>query len=431
MGRKSISGGVMPKGTGRIQLDFNIDRKRFRPTLPWVPTNRNLQRARARLVQIKMQIAAGTFSFAEEFPDYRYRKRLGIPLRTSSCSDVFDSFLRHGEARVARGDLAPITLTSYRRILDRIWRPRIGRITFLSVRHSTLANIADAQRWQKKSYNNAVSALRRAFEFGYRDHPEQRDPAALLKSTRIRRADRRPIDPFSIEEAEVLIAAIHRDWGPAQGNYDEFRFFTGLRPSEEIALLASDFDPKRRLLRVSKSRVEGVDRDITKTGDSRWIELCPRALAVVERQQDLRDQMKRAGLLSHDCLFFDPSGAPFLDSSDARKRWRRTLERLPIRYRKPYAARHSSVSWNLMIGRNPLWVAEQHGHSALTMLTFYAAWTDGTLRSGVTAIRRAMSASANRDPGDHSSFAVNQSRPARRVARHRHLRMTGSSIPGV
>ena len=43
--------------------------------------------------------------------------------------------------------------------------------------------------------------------------------------------DRPAIDPFSIQDAEVVIAAIHRDWGEAQGNYDEFRFFTGLRPS--------------------------------------------------------------------------------------------------------------------------------------------------------------------------------------------------------
>jgi hypothetical protein len=34
----------------------------------------------------------------------------------------------------------------------------------------------------------------------------------------------------------VLIAALHRDWGEAQGNCDELRFFTGLRPSEEIEL---------------------------------------------------------------------------------------------------------------------------------------------------------------------------------------------------
>jgi hypothetical protein len=28
-----------------------------------------------------------------------------------------------------------------------------------------------------------------------------------------------------------------------------------------------------------------------------------------------------------------------------------------------------------MIGRNPLWVAKQHGHSLLTLLRMYAAWT--------------------------------------------------------
>ena len=70
--------------------------------------------------------------------------------------------------------------------------------------------------------------------------------------------------------------------------------------------------------------------------------------------------------------------------------WRGTLRRLPIRYRKPYTARHSSVSWDLMIGRNPLWVAKQHGHSLLTMLRVYAAWTADALESDAEAIREAM-----------------------------------------
>jgi integrase len=98
-----------------------------------------------------------------------------------------------------------------------------------------LIKIADAYTCNKKTYNNAVSALRRAFDFGYLDYPERRDPAASLKCARIGKNDRPPIDPFSIQDAEVLIAAIHGDWGEAQGNYDELRFFTGLRPSEEIS----------------------------------------------------------------------------------------------------------------------------------------------------------------------------------------------------
>ena len=72
-------------------------------------------------------------------------------------------------------------------------------------------------------------------------------------------------------------------------------------------------------------------------------------------------------------------------------RWRHTLSKLNgIRYRRPYVARHTSVSWDLMVGRSALWVARQHGHSIATMLRFYAAWADGALESDVAAIRSAM-----------------------------------------
>jgi Arm DNA-binding domain len=53
MGRRSLSGGVVPMGTTRIQFDFSIDRTRFRPTLPWVSTEANLWRARAHVASAK------------------------------------------------------------------------------------------------------------------------------------------------------------------------------------------------------------------------------------------------------------------------------------------------------------------------------------------------------------------------------------------
>jgi len=60
----------------------------------------------------------------------------------------------------------------------------------------------------------------------------------------------------------VLITALHRVWGEAQGNYDEFRFFTGLRPSEEIALVVSDYDAAHGVLSITKARVQGIDKDV-------------------------------------------------------------------------------------------------------------------------------------------------------------------------
>jgi hypothetical protein len=52
----------------------------------------------------------------------------------------------------------------------------------------------------------------------------------------------------------LLISRLHADWGRAIGNYDEFCFFPGLRSSEQIALLVTDYDARRAVLSVTKGR---------------------------------------------------------------------------------------------------------------------------------------------------------------------------------
>lgn len=85
----------------------------------------------------------------------------------------------------------------YLRVLNRTWRPALGKKLFHQVRYSALVKIADRPTWSKKTYNNAVSIVRRAFEFGYHDHPEHYNPARHLRRARLERNDRPPIDPFS------------------------------------------------------------------------------------------------------------------------------------------------------------------------------------------------------------------------------------------
>ena len=390
MGRKSLMGGVKPKGLRRIQFDFVIDGVRFRPSLPWIPAPANLERAQKLSARIRAQIDAGTFCFAETFPKFRGLKKLAPPMVAKSCGEVFDAFLRHECARVARGDLAPITLRSHRQILDSVWRPKLGPLPFLGIRHSLMVEIADSHPWSKKTYNNAISALRRAFAFGYLDYPDQHNPAALLRGARMGKKDRPRIDPFSIHDAEAFITALHGEWGEAQGNYDEFRFFTGLRPSEEIAPLVSDYDRRKGVLSITKARVDGHAKDCTKTDEDRYIKLCPRAIAILERQLKFRARLMERNGIQHQSLFCMDDGRPIPDVKYPYGRWERTLRRLGIRYRKPYAARHTSVSWNLMMGRNPLLVAKEHGHRVLTMLTVYAAWTEGAVEADLFAIHDAM-----------------------------------------
>ena len=76
MGSKWFTGGVVAAPSGRIQFDFIIDGVRYRPSIKRPPSEGNLRRARERLQTIKEQIRLGTFSFEEEFPDYRFMRRL-------------------------------------------------------------------------------------------------------------------------------------------------------------------------------------------------------------------------------------------------------------------------------------------------------------------------------------------------------------------
>ena len=387
MGRRSISGGVIAKGHNRIQFEFMLDGVRYRPSLRRPPTEANLRRAREHLKDIKLRIRAGTFCFAEEFPDFRDLQKIIAPSQVRSCNQVFDAFLDHCQARAARNDMSTTTLESYRKILNGSWRPFFGALPFLSVPFSTLIKVADShKKWGKKTYNNSISVLRRAFAFGYRDHPHALNPAAALRCVRLSAREQPTPDPFRIQEAEALIVGIHQDWGEAERSFHELRFFTGLRPSEEIALTIHDFDPVRGTLSINKARVRGVDRNCTKTRQDRLIKLCPRAVQVINRQLELRGRMK----LDHDILFFDDNCAPIQDLLRSAQRWRHTLKRLGIRHRKPYAARHTSVSWNLIVGKSPLRTAKEHGHSVQTMWRVYSAWMRDAVDSDADVIRYAM-----------------------------------------
>jgi hypothetical protein len=93
MGSKWFTGGVVAAPHGRIQFDFTFEGVRYRTSIRRPPSEANLRRAHQRLNDIKRQIEVGTFSFAEEFPDYRLLRRLGGTVKVRSCNEVFDEFL--------------------------------------------------------------------------------------------------------------------------------------------------------------------------------------------------------------------------------------------------------------------------------------------------------------------------------------------------
>jgi hypothetical protein len=98
-------------GTDSVQFDFMFKGVRYRPSIKRPPSEANLRRARERLEAIKQQIRFGTFSFEEEFPDYRFLPRVSGTSNTRLCNEVFDAYVAHCEARLQRGDMAGVTVT--------------------------------------------------------------------------------------------------------------------------------------------------------------------------------------------------------------------------------------------------------------------------------------------------------------------------------
>lgn len=80
--------------------------------------------------------------------------------------------------------------------------------------------------------------------------------------------------------------------------------FTGLHPSEQIALRVTDCDVIQGKVKVDKARVATRDKDRTKTSEDRIVELCSRALHVLKRQVALRAQLKLEGKINHEDLLF-------------------------------------------------------------------------------------------------------------------------------
>jgi hypothetical protein len=104
----------------------------------------------------------------------------------------------------------------------------------------------------------------------------------------------------------------------------------------------------------------------------------------------LRREYVSAGKIHHEHLFFLEDGRSISDPEITRWRWSESIKAVNIRRRGPYHARHSSVTWQHMLGKNLLWVAKPHGHSVEVMLRKYAAWLYGATAADIQAIKQAM-----------------------------------------
>lgn len=367
MGKKGS--GVVVHGKS-IRMTFSIAGKRYQPILktngramPATPAN--LKYAERLGFEIREAIRLGSFRMADYFPDEAPAESDGLTV--SQRIQLFIATKRLEESSKAGYESA-----------GRFWASvpsgndgrAIGAIHEADLLHSqVLYAIASRPKLSGKTVNNYVSILRQAMELAVRDGKLQRNPAdGVPRAT----WQQDPPDPFSLEEAELIIADMKANYPAMVADMVEWRFFSGVRTSEMAGLRRGSVDLEAGRCRIHEANVRGTKKTNTKTSVVRDILLTDRAMKALSRAVERL-------LPSEEYVWMDPRYRAPWDEERAFRRtyWTPCLERLGIRYRPPNNMRHTYATMMLMAGRKPAWCAKQMGHSVEMFLRVYTKWLEG------------------------------------------------------
>lgn len=347
-----------------IRVHFTYRGKPCRETvvtdgIPMPPTPANIKYAQRLVAEIKDKIRLGVFSFSDYFP----ASKKATTGHATTVGDQLESWIK------VQSSLADSTIKSYR-ITINFWKGQIGEKPLNRLKHSDiLAALSTQPKWTGKTRNNKVSVLRQALALSVRDELIKGNPADGLESAS---HQKEPPDPFSMDEADSILAHMRVKYGQQIADYFEFKFYTGLRTGESLAVRWQDVDLSRRQLMVSSTITLGQHKNTTKTSSVRVVEINGRAMAVLERARALTQ------LLPDGWVFRCPAtNERWGDESTLRKSyWTSTLRKLGIRYRGPYNTRHTYATVMLMSGVTPAYAAKQMGHSIEMFLRTYSKWID-------------------------------------------------------
>ena len=366
MGRNEQFEGVYPREAS-ILINFQWEGRRHRERLELRPTAANIKAAARIRDEIVSAIRIDKFTlddYQRHFPGSVWIKR-----NPKAFSGTFEAVVEAWE-ELAEQDLAGTTMKEYRNTLNREFMQEYGDRQIASITYEELAvymvrkKIASA-----KTFNNIMTPLRQVFAFAVK---AKRINTDITREIGSRKNQKPGPDPLDLNEIETVLKQILKAHGEQWHNYFEFAFFSGLRPSEQIAFKWPNVDFRREQARIDEARVRAIDKGV-KTHRSRDIDLQTRALQALIRQ-------KKHTFMAGEYVFHNPfTGGRLHDTGPAvRLVWRPALKAVGIRDRDAKQTRHSFATLCLHAGMNPAYVARQMGHTNARMFfEVYSKWMDG------------------------------------------------------
>lgn len=323
------------------------------------PANRAKVEARAQVIE--QEIREGVFDYLRWFPDGNLASRFrpaselvaGQPI---TVRGFFSKWKRGGEA-------SRIVRSKWQRNRESYLRahvlPELGTVRLDQLQPRHITELQDQLRKKGLAAGPIDRVIHSAFRGMLRDAELSGYRSADLRVVFDRRfvgrldkaSDAAEIDPFTDDEREKILGSFFESQ-PRYHTFVYFRFWTGTRPSEAIALWWGDIDLPGCRVRIRRSRVLGKDGR-PKTGRSKRDVIVHEGLDEILRRH-APEQPDPKGF-----VFMTPTGAPIDEANFVRRVWIPALRKLKIRERPFYNTRHTYISTLLAIGAKPLFVCRQ------------------------------------------------------------------------
>lgn len=356
--------GVRAASESSIEITFQYQGVRCRERINLKPTAANLRRAEQHKAAIEHAIAAGTFDYAVTFPESKRAAKFVAATDSRKIGPYLVEWLDGKKAQ-----LKASTAEHYRVTIESRLIPMFGELGLSELSRKHIKDQLSVLTVTNKTLINMQSCLRSALNDAVEDEAITENPLAnwtYRNKEALKEED--DVDPFTIEEQAAILEAIP----PERRAPVQFALWTGLRPSELIALEWGDVDWLAGEIRIVRAKTRAADTPETpKTASGRRVVklLGPARAALLE--QKARSFMVGAR------IFLNPAtGKPWEGSDEIRKMiWLPAMKKSGVRYRRPYQTRHTYASMMLSAGEHPMWVAGQMGHRDWTMIArVYGRW---------------------------------------------------------
>lgn len=217
---------------------------------------------------------------------------------------------------------------------------------------------SDIQKWQNslsyapKTVRNYRGTLNIILEMAYQDEIINRNP---LKSVR---APKKPRTiPFSYSEDEVK-KILENSQGQMK-NILQFAFFSGVRPSELIALKWSDINFNADSIKIER-RIRDGNIDMPKGYKARIIDLLPQAKKALKNQQLL------TGL--GEWVWLSQLGVAYRTPKKINEGFKKICIKAGVRHALFYdATKNTFCTLMLEYGQSESWLIQQVGHENINV----------------------------------------------------------------